>query len=141
MRLVAILAASLAFCSSLSAQAGEVAGTVFDARGRAAAGVALEMAGQQAVSAADGTYVFTDVAAGQHSLVAGSQAVAVAVPADGAVRRNLFLLSGAARLRVTGEPATSAHNDAVLAETVRMARALLAEGEQAPARRVADITG
>ncbi|MES2699942.1 MAG: carboxypeptidase-like regulatory domain-containing protein [Pseudomonadota bacterium] len=131
----------MALCSSLPAWAGEVAGTVFDARGRAVAGVALELAGQQAVSGADGAFTFSDVAEGQHSVIAGSQAVAVTVPAEGAVRRNVFLLSGAARARVTGEVAIPADNAAVLAETVRLAAMLLAEGDDTSARRVTDLTG
>lgn len=114
---------------------------MFDARGRAVAGVALELAGQQAVSGADGAFTFSDVAEGQHSVIAGSQAVAVTVPAEGAVRRNVFLLSGAARARVTGELAIPADNAAVLAETVRLAAMLLAEGDDTSARRVTDLTG
>lgn len=114
---------------------------MFDARGRAVAGVSLELAGQQVVSGADGAFTFSDVAEGQHSVIAGSQAVAVTVPADGAVRRNVFLLSGAARARVTGEVAIPADNAAVLAETVRLAAMLLAEGDDTAARRVTDLTG
>jgi hypothetical protein len=125
---------------SLPVQAGEVAGTVFDARGRPAAGVELTLGGQRAVSAADGTYAFADVAEGEHRVLAGSQAVAVVVPAEGAVRRNLFLLSAAARTRVTGTALPEA-DAAVLAETRRQAARLLAEGDGRPARRMADITG
>lgn len=141
MRLAALLAAFLAIAAPLPVLAGEVAGTVFDARGRVAAGVTLELAGQQAVSAADGSFAFADVAAGEHSVVIGSQAVAVVVPAEGTARRNVFLLSAAARQRVTGEVATPADSAAVLAATARMAAHLLAEGDAAPARAIADVTG
>lgn len=120
--------------------AGEVAGTVFDARGRPAAGVELSLAGQVAVTGADGAYVFADVAAGEQRVLAGSQAVMVSVSAEGAVRRNLFLLSASARSRVTGDGLPAADN-AVLAETRRQADRLLAEGAGRPARQVADITG
>ncbi|MEO5705636.1 MAG: hypothetical protein ABIT10_04025 [Alteraurantiacibacter sp.] len=126
---------------AVPASAGEVTGKVFDARGRVAAGVALELAGQQVVSADDGSFAFSNVAEGQHSVIAGSQAVAVSVPLEGAVRRNVFLLSSAARQRVTGEVVTPADSAAVLAATARMAAHLLAEGDAAPARRIADITG
>lgn len=140
MRLAALLAALLSLGLSLHAMAGEVAGTVFDARGRPAAGVELTLGGQIAVTGADGSYAFADVAEGEHRVLAGSQAVAVVVPAEGAVRRNLFLLSAAARTRVTcaALPADSA---TVLAETRRQAARLLAEGAGRPARQLADITG
>lgn len=117
-----------------------MAGTVFDARGRPAAGVELVLGGAETVSAVDGTFAFADVAAGEHRVQAGSQAVSVNVPADGAVRRNLFLLSAASRTRVAGE-AVPAADQSVMAETRRQAARLLAEGEGRPARRMADITG
>lgn len=118
-----------------------MAGTVFDARGRPAAGVELALGGQQAVSGADGKFTFADVAEGEHRMLAGSQAVAVSVPAEGAVRRNVFLLSPAARLRVTGLGATAQDGTEVLAEVRRQAARLLAESDGLPARPLADITG
>lgn len=117
-----------------------MAGTVFDARGRPAAGVELSLGDQITVTGADGTYVFADVAAGEQRVLAGSQSVTVSVPAVGAVRRNLFLLSAVARTRVAGE-AVPAADQSVMAETRRQAARLLAEGEGRPARRMADITG
>lgn len=141
MRLAALLAAMLALGFSLPAQAGEVAGTVFDARGRPAAGVELALGGQQAVSGSDGKFAFADVAEGEHRMLAGSQAVSVSVPAEGVVRRNVFLLSSAARLRVTGESVSAQDGATVLAEVRRRAARLLAESDGRPARQVADITG
>lgn len=140
MRSAAILAAILGLGLPLSAQAGEVAGTVFDARGNPVAGVELALDGHQTVTGADGSFVFADVAAGDHRVQAGSQAVSVAVPAQGTVRRNLFLLSAAARTRVTGE-VPGADSTATLAAVRRQAARLLAESADRPARPLADITG
>lgn len=131
----------LALGSYLPAQAGEVAGTVFDAHGRPAAGVELTLGSQQAISGADGKFAFADVAEGEHSVLAGSQAVSVSVPAQGAVRRNVFLLSAAARVRVTGDAQSTSDGAMVLAEARRQAARLLAESDGRPARQVADITG
>ena len=140
MRRNLILAALLSLGLSLPAEAGEVAGTVFDASGRPAAGVELALGSQIAVTGTDGRYAFTDVSEGEHRVQAGSQAVSVTVPAEGAVRRNFFLLSAGARTRVAGE-AVPAADHAVLAETRRRAASLLAEGAGRPARQLADITG
>lgn len=135
-----LLAAMLGLCSSLPVQAGEVAGTVFDSRGNPVAGVELALGARQAVTGADGRYVFADVAAGEHRVQAGSQAVAVVVPAEGTVRRNLFLLSAAARTRVTGE-VPAADSGPALAEVRRQAARLLAESADRPSRPLTDITG
>jgi len=141
LRIALILAASFAACLPLPALAGEVAGTVYDARGLPAAGVALDLAGQHAVSDTAGAFAFADVPAGDLALTTGNQAVRVAVPAQGSVRRNVMLLSRTARTRVTGEVATPADNAQMLAATAQLAQAILDEGAARPARRVADIGG
>jgi hypothetical protein len=141
LRLAALLAVVSCLAAAQPVLAGEVTGKVFNARGQAVAGVALELAGQQAVTAADGSFTFAEVAEGEHTVVAGSQAVAVSVPAEGAVRRNVFLLSAAARQRVTGDVAVPADSEQVFAASARMAARLLAEGEARQTRRAADITG
>ena len=97
MRTHALLIALLSLTAPLTAHAGAVAGTVYDQRGAPAAGVVLALGDAQAVSGADGAYAFADVAAGEHTIAAGNQRVAVTVATEGTLRRNMFLLSRAAR--------------------------------------------
>lgn len=141
MRLLSLLAASISLCASLPAQAGEVAGTVYDARGLPQAGVVLDLAGQQAVTGADGSYRFAEVPAGDQPLAAGAQAVIVAVPATGEVRRNLFLLSRAARTAVTGSGADAGEGRRILASAVQQAEAMLAEADRLPRRTLGGNEG
>jgi hypothetical protein len=141
LRKATILAAALLFAAPVAAQAGEVAGTVYDARGRAAAGVELLLGGQQVVSGADGSYRFADVAPGEHSVTAGSQRVAVAVAETGETRRNIVLLSRSARLAVTGDVVPAANTDAVLVQAMQLADAMLAEAARLPERRLPQIDG
>ncbi|MFC3096730.1 carboxypeptidase-like regulatory domain-containing protein [Alteraurantiacibacter palmitatis] len=141
MRQSVFLAALLALCAPVAAQAGDVAGTVYDARGQAAAGVELVLGNARTVSGADGSYRFADVAAGEHTVSAGSQRVGVSVAETGETRRNIILLSRTARIAVTGEALPATQNDAVLADAMRMADALLAEAAALPARRWNDIGG
>jgi hypothetical protein len=141
LRRFVLAAVLIAFCAPLPAQAGEVVGKVFDARGRPAAGVMVELAGQQTVSAADGSYTFSGIPAGEQGLVAGSQAVAVAVTDEGVVRRNLFLLSREARAHLTGEAVTPLDNSDMLAASLQLAQAMLAEAEGTPARQLVDLGG
>lgn len=105
--------------------AGEVAGTVYDQRGIPAAGVTLALGDARAVSGADGSYVFADVAAGEHTIAAGTQRVAVAVPDEGAARRNIFLLSRSARTAITGEVLDSIALD----RTIQLAETMLRESD------------
>lgn len=125
MRTFAIIAAALSLGLATAAMAGEVAGTVYDQRGAPAAGVVLALGDAQAVTGADGSFAFANVAPGEQQIVAGNQRVAVTVAADGTVRRNLFLLSRAARTAVTGETAATPESDAALAATYRLAEAML----------------
>lgn len=141
MRLPSLLAAAALLCAPLQAQAGDVAGVVFDARGLPQAGVVLDLAGQQAVTGADGAYRFADVPAGDHPLAAGAQAVVVAVPATGEVRRNLFLLSRAARAAVTGSAADAGESRRVLASAMQQGEAMLAEAERLPRRTLGGNEG
>ena len=141
MRKATILAALFLLAAPVAAQAGEVAGTVYDARGRAAAGVELALGGQAVVSGADGSYRFTDVAAGEHQVMAGSQRVAVAVAETGETRRNIVLLSRSARTAVTGEIVPPASDDAALARAMQLADAMLAEAAHLPERRLPEIDG
>lgn len=141
MRKSVALAVTLALFAPVAAQAGDVAGTVYDARGQAAAGVELVLGDARTVSGADGSYRFTDVAAGEHSVTAGSQRVGVSVAESGETRRNIILLSRSARVAVAGETLTPVQSDAAVADAMRMADALLAEAATLPARRWNDIGG
>ncbi|MFC3100809.1 carboxypeptidase-like regulatory domain-containing protein [Altererythrobacter lauratis] len=135
------LAAVLALLAPEAAQAGDVAGTVYDARGQAAAGVELVLGNARTVSGADGSYRFAEVAAGEHSVTAGSQRVGVTVAETGETRRNIILLSRSVRVAVTGETLTPVQNEAAMADAMRMADAMLAEAAALPPRRWNDIGG
>jgi hypothetical protein len=141
LRSLSLLAASIVLCASLPAQAGEVAGTVYDSRGAPQAGVTLDMAGQQAVTGADGAFVFGNVPAGDQPLAAGAQAVIVTVPAEGTVRRNLFLLSRAARASITGSTVDAGEGHRVMANAMRLGDAMLAEADRLPRRTLRDSEG
>lgn len=142
MRLLSPLAALLAVCASpFPALAGEVAGTVYDARGLPQAGVTLVMAGQQAVTGTDGAFIFSDVPAGDQPLAAGAQAVIVAVPAEGTVRRNMFLLSRAARASVTGAAVDAGEGRRVMASAMQQASSMLADADRLPPRNLGRTLG
>lgn len=141
MRQSVCLAAVLALLAPVAAQAGDVAGTVYDARGQAAAGVELVLGNARTVSGADGSYRFVGIAAGEYTVTAGSQRVGVSVAETGETRRNIILLSRSARVAVTGETLTPVQSDAAVADAMRMADALLAEAATLPARRWNDIGG
>jgi hypothetical protein len=143
LRSTAIIAALIAATAPLCATAGELAGTVYDQRGRPAAGVELSLGDAHVVSGADGAFMFADLAAGDAMLAAGNQRVAVSIPAQGTVRRNLFLLSRSARATVTGETAPTPESDAALAATVRLAEAMLQDtaGQPNTAWRWNDLEG
>jgi hypothetical protein len=126
LRAFAITAALITSAFALPAMAGEVAGTVYDQRGIPAAGVTLELGDARAVSGADGSYSFTDIAAGEHMIAAGSQRIAVAVPGEGATRRNIFLLSRSARTAITGEVLDSPALD----RTIQLAETMLRESDR-----------
>ena len=126
MRALAITAALIAAGLALPATAGEVAGTVYDQRGLPAAGVLLELGDAEAVTGADGSFTFADVATGEHTVAAGTQRVVVEVASEGTVRRNIFLLSRSARTAVTGEAVDSAALD----RTIQLAETMLRESDR-----------
>ena len=123
LRALAFTAALIATGLALPAVAGEVAGTVYDQRGTPAVGIVLELGDAQAVTGADGSYAFTDVATGEHTIAAGTQRVVVDVAGNAATRRNIFLLSRSARAAVTGETLDSTALD----RTIQLAEAMLRE--------------
>ena len=122
MRRFALVAALLALGAPFAATAGGLAGTVYDQRGTPAAGVELTLGDARATTGTDGSYAFAEVPAGEHMLAAGGQRVAVTVADEGETRRNLFLLSTAARQVVTGAPVDHAALEATLALAETMLR-------------------
>lgn len=113
---------------SLSATAGEVAGTVYDQRGMPVAGVAVSVDGQEALTGADGTYRFADVAAGQQMVAANGQRVGVEVAVEGETTRNIFLLSRRARSEVTGAVVEAVSGEEAFAEALEQAEQMLENG-------------
>lgn len=130
----AVFAIALAtFGLPAAAWAGTVEGTVIDARGLpvAEAQVALDDA-RSAVTAADGTYRFTDVAEGERevsvALATGTtQRVWVDVAAQGASRRDIFLLSPAAVDRAMSAVLPPALPEGSLEATYRLAQQIAEE--------------
>lgn len=103
MRIAVLFASAALICAASSAQAGNIAGTVYDSRGRPAADVQLTIAdlGAVAVTAADGSYRFADVLPGEHRIAIGqgsqaTQRVAVRVSDESDVTRNIMMISSAA---------------------------------------------
>ena len=99
----ASLALVIAALSASPAAAGDLAGRVHDAKARPVAGavVAIPALGLEAVSDAEGRYSFTDLPAGDAELAiamgnGSTQHMTIALPADGVVERNIFLLSASA---------------------------------------------
>ncbi|TIX50478.1 carboxypeptidase-like regulatory domain-containing protein [Alteraurantiacibacter aquimixticola] len=127
MRKAALVAAALSLGLSLSATAGEVTGTVYDARGVPAAGVELALGDARAMSDADGAYRFADIAAGDHMVEASGQRAMVAVPAEGIATRNIVLMSSRARAAVTGVAAPAMAEDA-FAEAMQLAHQMVTTG-------------
>lgn len=128
MRKVAVIAAILSLGVSLSATAGEVAGTVYDQRGLPVAGVVVSVDGQEAVTGADGSYRLAGVAEGQQMVTTGGQRVAVDVAAEGETTRNIFLMSRRTRSEVTGAASDAASGAEAFAEALELAEQMLEDG-------------
>ena len=112
--------AALLLTAPVCAQAGDLSGRVHDSRGAPAAGVLLAMAGQQQVSAADGSYAFTGLPGGAHDIAIALegghvQRVGVVVPETGEARRTLFLIGRAAIARLAPEADSTPFAEALLA--------------------------
>lgn len=141
MRHPAFLVAVACLLAPLAAHAGDVVGTVHDARGQAAAGVELTLGDARTVTGADGSYRFADVPAGDHMLAAGPQRVTVSVAEAGETRRNIVLLSRSARLALTEESAVQLPDKQALVESMDLADAMFAEAEAIPPQRWVDFGG
>lgn len=103
MRIAAVFASAALICAASGAQAGDIAGTVYDSRGRPAADVLLTIdeLGMEAVTAHDGSYRFSDVVTGDHriAIMRGAQPVqriSVHVAGEGDAARNIVMISATA---------------------------------------------
>lgn len=128
LRKAATIAAILSLGLSLPAAAGEVAGTVYDQHGLPVAGVAVSLGGHEALTGADGTYRFAQVAAGQQMVAANGQRVGVEVAVEGETTRNIFLLSRRARTEVTGAAVEAETGEEAFAEALERAEQMLENG-------------
>lgn len=129
MRKTAFIAAIISLGLSTGALAGEVSGKVFDQRGVPAADVVLVLGAQQAVTAQDGSYRFSDVAEGEYLIAAYGQRVSVQVSDDAATQRNIFLMSRRARTEVTGAGVDADAAEAAFAEAMQLAERMVNESE------------
>jgi len=112
----AILAALALFAFPAAAQAGDLAGKVYDAAALPVAGATVWVGDREVQTLADGTYSVTGLAAGEHEIAVtladgAVQTVWAEVSAEGTSRRNIFLVSSAAMRgarQFAGEPAPAA---------------------------------
>lgn len=125
LRKTAVIAAILSLGLASAAAAGDVAGTVYDQRGLPVAGVVLAVDGQEAVSAADGSYRIADVSSGDQMVSANGQRVSVSVAEEGTATRNIFLLSRSARSEVTGGSVNMEAGEEAFAEALELAEQML----------------
>lgn len=142
MRAFSILAAFGALAASLigaqPALAGDLAGTVADARAQPVAGivVAIPALGMETRTDASGAYSFADLPEGEHEVAVslGAEAVQFAsakVPAEGAAKRNIFLLSRAVvtTARSGMSPDEAAEAARITSEGMQAAKAMLESTE------------
>ncbi len=129
MRKTAFIVAILSFGLATGALAGEVSGKVYDQRGVPAPGVVLVLGAQQAVTEADGSYRFADVADGEHLITASGQRVAVQVSDNVATQRNIFLMSRRARAEVSGASVDADGAEAAFAEAMQLAEQMVGDSE------------
>ena len=97
----AIFAALALILAPAAAQAGDLAGKVYDATALPVAGATVWVGDREVQSLADGTYSITGLAAGEHEIAVtladgAVQTVWAEVNAEGTSRRNIFLVSSAA---------------------------------------------
>jgi len=128
LRKAAVIAAILSLGASLSATAGEVAGTVYYQRGLPVAGVVVSADGKEAVTGADGSYRLAGVPEGQQPVTTGGQRVAEDVAAQGETTRNIFLMSRRARSEVTGAASDAESGAEAFAEALELAEQMLENG-------------
>lgn len=142
MRASTIFAAFGLFAGSLlGAQpvlAGDLAGTVADARAQPVAAIAVTIPalGLETRTDAKGAYSFADLPEGEHEVAVKLDGEAVQfasaqVPAEGAAKRNIFLLSRAvltaARSGMSPEEAAEAAR--ITSEAMEAAKAMLKNAE------------
>ena len=124
MRFGLCLVATVLAAAPSAAFAGELSGSVIDARGLPVAGIEVSLDDRTTLTDAEGGYAFADVAAGEASVAVHKpggdvQRAFAQVAAEGVTRRDVFLVSRGALSAVLGRPEPEADVD--LAETLRLA--------------------
>jgi len=138
MRITATFLAIAALAMPCMAQAGDVAGIVYDNRGNVAAGVEVSLAGQDrtATTGEDGAFAFDGLEAGEHQLAVklqggNTQRVWLEVAATGETRRNIFLMSPAALERALDmNLQTDSAQQRALQDTLELAERMASEGAE-----------
>lgn len=136
MRFGLCLVAAVLAAVPTAAFAGELSGSVIDARGLPVAGIEVSLGDRTTLTDGEGAYAFADVAAGEariavHKANGDVQRAFADVAAEGVTRRDVFLVSKSALSAVLAPPAPEADVD--LTETLRLADQMVDEvrGESA----------
>ena len=125
MRFGLCLVAAVLAAAPTAAFAGELSGSVIDARGLPVAGVAVSLGENERTTQTDaeGRYAFADVAAGEASIAVHKpngdvQRAFADVAAEGVTRRDVFLVSAGALSAILAPAQPEADVD--LGETLRL---------------------
>lgn len=134
---LAILSAVAAIAFAVPAQAGDLSGTVYDGSGVPAANVQLSVPelGVETVTAADGSYRFEGLAAGEHEIAIGLsgdtvQYASATVAEQGVAQRNIVLFSRASVQRAIDADAgvNPAEAEAAFEDALALAEQMLDNG-------------
>ncbi len=139
MRLFATLAMPLALFAAHPALAGDLSGTVSDAKAQPVAGMTVSIPALSLTTQtdADGAYSFADLPEGGHEIAVSvnDEAVQFAfadVPADGSAKRNIFLFSRAVitTARTGMSPQDAAEAARITSEAMEAAEAMLQDADR-----------
>lgn len=126
-----LLAAGVA-AAPAAAFAGELSGSVIDARGLPVAGVEVMLGeGERTTQTdAEGRYAFADVVAGEASIAVRKangdvQRAYAQVAAEGTTRRDVFLVSASALSAVLAPAQPEVESEVDLGETLRLAERMV----------------
>ncbi|WP_191229148.1 carboxypeptidase-like regulatory domain-containing protein [Aurantiacibacter xanthus] len=128
MRFGLCLVAAVLAAAPGAAFAGELSGSVIDARGLPVAGIAVSLGDSERTTQTDaeGRYAFVDVAAGEaiiavHKPNGDVQRAFADVAAEGVTRRDVFLVSAGALSALLAPAQPKAESEVDLGETLRLA--------------------
>ena len=134
LRRFSLLVLGLAVFAAPPVLAGDLAGTVSDARARPVAGltVGIPALGLVTQTDASGAYAFADLPEGEHEIAVSLddqavQFVTASVPSTGAAKRNIFLFSRAVvtTARTGMSPQDAAEAERITREAMEAAEAML----------------